>query len=391
MSQEEEEAPFKTKHTDLPFTFDDAPSVLGKGVTKFCVAIEYLLDRMKANDKLVDKIDKDVRSRTYLIDKMTRERTEDQRKIKEIENQIKALEQKTVELQDTMFQNNTDIESFKMNIQMNMRGVSGLLERVNDLEDHDEDHEKRLKELEDGMKDMSNKILLMGGKGDGEGVDGDALAQLLDNPKYAKKDAFEDLLERVQKLEENFGEVSEKQQEHDQTLKTHTKEIEDLKNKKVDSDQFDQEITFIKNHLNSSGDGPPIPTGPSLTSEELNKVKEMLGWYPDASKDLEKLLKEFKDLNLGTLKDHLKDLEDQLKLKADKTELGPIKEEIEALKKLLKDLESELGFLKASNSNAPPQPQTPAIDGDVIVNITNKIEKLEFRCDGLDKKLANLA
>ncbi len=102
-----------------------------------------------------------------------------------------------------MFQNNTDIESFKMNIQMNMRGVSGLLERVNDLEDHDEDHEKRLKELEDGMKDMSNKILLMGGKGDGEGVDGDALAQLLDNlkneldDKYAKKDAFEDLLERV--------------------------------------------------------------------------------------------------------------------------------------------------------------------------------------------------
>ncbi len=76
----------------MPFTFDDAPSVLGKGVTKFCVAIEYLLDRMKANDKLVDKIDKDVRSRTYLIDKMTRERTEDQRKIKEIENQIKALE-----------------------------------------------------------------------------------------------------------------------------------------------------------------------------------------------------------------------------------------------------------------------------------------------------------
>ena len=129
--------------------------------------------------------------------------------MKELEGLIRALEAKSTELQDTIFQNNTDLEAFKMNIQMNMRGVSGLMDRVRELEEHDEDHEKRIAELESGFKDLGNKILMLGGKG-GDGIDTDALSQLLDNlkseldDKYASKDAFEDLVGRVEKLENDY-------------------------------------------------------------------------------------------------------------------------------------------------------------------------------------------
>jgi len=83
-----------------------------------------------------------------------------------------------------------------MNIQMNMRGLNGLSERLIELEEVDEGQEDRLKELEKQMKDANDKLLLAG---NGNGVDGDALSQLLDSlrkecdDKYATKDSFEDL------------------------------------------------------------------------------------------------------------------------------------------------------------------------------------------------------
>lgn len=118
-------------------------------------------------------------------------------RVKKLEELVKALESKSCEMEDGFFKQNADLDAFKLNVQMNMRGVSGLVERVADLEDHDEDHEKRLAELESDMKDAKNKLLLAGsGGGD---VDGNALAQLLDNlreefdNKYATKDSMKDL------------------------------------------------------------------------------------------------------------------------------------------------------------------------------------------------------
>lgn len=63
---------------------------------------------------------------------------------------------------------------------------------MKELEEHDENHEERLKELEGITKDMQNKMLFMK-PGDGEGFDADALSKLLDN--YTKKDEFEGLKE----------------------------------------------------------------------------------------------------------------------------------------------------------------------------------------------------
>lgn len=63
---------------------------------------------------------------------------------------------------------------------MSMRTINGLKEWVAELEDHDENHEGRLKELENLTKSLENKMLFMK-PGDGEGVDTDALSSLLSN------------------------------------------------------------------------------------------------------------------------------------------------------------------------------------------------------------------
>ena len=85
------------------------------------------------------------------------------------------------------------------------------------------------------MKDAKDKLLLAGQGGDG--VDGDALAQLLDSlrkecgDKYASKDSFDDLMKRVEKLENDYGELSETVGEPSSAtnLKDHSSEIKDLK------------------------------------------------------------------------------------------------------------------------------------------------------------------
>lgn len=79
---------------------------------------------------------------------------------------------------------------------------------------------------------------------------------------YTTKDEFKDLLERVEKLEKDVKELDDKSDKHSKKLKKHkdllkehTEEIDKLKKKKVDSETFDHEITFIKNLLNKySGD-----------------------------------------------------------------------------------------------------------------------------------------
>jgi len=86
--------------------------------------------------------------------------------------------------------------------------------------------------------------LLAGGSG-GDGVDADALTQLLDNlrnefdEKYTAKDAFNDLVKRVEQLETD-------RDSHASTLDTHTSEIEELKKKKVSTDTFETEINYLK-------------------------------------------------------------------------------------------------------------------------------------------------
>ena len=87
---------------------------------------------------------------------------------------------------------------------MSMRTLSGLNERVRTLEDHDENHDERIQNLENQMKDVQNKMLFMQ-PGEGNGIDTNALENLLKN--YTSKDEFKDLLERVEKLEKDVKEL----------------------------------------------------------------------------------------------------------------------------------------------------------------------------------------
>lgn len=148
------------------------------------------------------------------------------------------------------------MEQFKLNVQMSMRTLSGLNERVNELEEHDENHEERLKELENITKELQNKMLFMK-PSEGDGFDADAFSKLLE--QYANKDDMESLKERVEKLEKELDEFKDKSKKklkkHKKQLKDHDEDIEKLKKIKVDNDTFDSEINFIKNILNKhSGD-----------------------------------------------------------------------------------------------------------------------------------------
>ena len=221
--------------------------------------------------------------------------------MKELEKLVKDLEQKSCEMEDNFFKKDADLEAFKMNIQMNMRGVAGLSDRM-------DDHEQRITDLENEFK---NKLLLLkGGEGSG-GVDVDALSDLLNNlrnefdEKFATKDAMDDLTSRVVKLEEDYGQLAD-------TSEQHTTDIEELKNKKVDKDVFDAEISFIKNVLNSKG-GEKIEMPPSsgeVSPELLARVKEL-------EKDVNHIKDELKNVNLGQLSDMIKALEAKLDEKAD--------------------------------------------------------------------------
>lgn len=64
--------------------------------------------------------------------------------------------------------------------------------------------------------------------------------------------------------------------------------------------------------------------------------------------------------------------ESELQEKADKKDLGPIKDEMNKLKELLEDLARQIEALKSlGGSNS-------GVDTGVVVNLTAKIDKLEL-------------
>jgi chromosome segregation ATPase len=137
--------------------------------------------------------------------------------------------------------------------------------------------------------------------GGGEGIDTDALSKLLEG--YTTKDEFKDLMERVEKLEKDVKELDhdskkckKKIKKNKEKLKDHSHEIDELKKKKVSQDEFDSEITFIKNLLNKySGDKLDLSSlSPQFTSGEVSKLKEVALSYPDLEKNVEKILNDLK-------------------------------------------------------------------------------------------------
>lgn len=144
----------------------------------------------------------------------------------------------------------------------------------------------------------------------------------------------------MKELDHKSDKHSKKLKKHKDLLKEHTEEIDKLKKKKVDQEIFDHEITFIKNLLNKySGDKIDLSDiSGQFTPSEVSKLWEVINDYPETSKNVEKILNDLKKYDLSKLKDHLAFLEDLINKKADKTELGPIKDDINQLWDLIKKL-----------------------------------------------------
>src|SRR5438105_1692400 len=122
------------------------------------------------------------------------------------------------------------------------------------------------------------------------------------------------------------------------------KDIEYLKstiNNKLDCSDFDEEMDKLKaliNSLASSKDGiktPLVPTGPSLSTKEINDLKEAL----KKINEMEEKMKNFDQImkRLSKLEHEVEKLD---KEKADKKDLDKLKKKIDKLKKRLSEVES---------------------------------------------------
>jgi len=65
-------------------------------------------------------------------------------------------------------------------------------------------------------------------------------------------------------------------------------------------------------------------------------LKFIINSYPGVEKDVEKIIADLKRLDLATMKDTIQHLQDLLNQKADRVELGPIKDEINRINELKK-------------------------------------------------------
>lgn len=147
------------------------------------------------------------------------------------------------------------------------------------------------------------------------------------------------------------------QKEWEPRWKEMEKDIEYLKStigNKVDYSVFDEEMEKLKaliNSLAASKDGikaPIVPTGPSLSTKELNDIREALKNIDQILKRLSKLEYESERLD---------------KEKADKKDL-------DSLLRRMSELESQLRAMSSLSADG-------SISADALIKLTQRIEKLE--------------
>lgn len=105
-------------------------------------------------------VNKDIKSRAYIVDKLHKEAGERDEKMKEIDKKVKDLEVKSIDLENKNFDFNTKFESFILNYQMQNRFVSGMKERLEEIEESREKDEERWKKIESKeteVKDESSR------------------------------------------------------------------------------------------------------------------------------------------------------------------------------------------------------------------------------------------
>ena len=83
-------------------------------------------------------MDKDIRSRNYIVDKLMKESTQRDKAVKDNKDKIKDLETKSCDHEDKLFALNAELESFKMNFQISQRGMDGVRSKFEEMENYGE-------------------------------------------------------------------------------------------------------------------------------------------------------------------------------------------------------------------------------------------------------------
>ena len=287
-----------------------------------------------------------------------------------------------------------------MNYSITQQATRNLEERVSTLEGTSQSHEDRIKALEDMVKDALDRLRsveqkqLLAGESSGSGVDVDALQNLLNNlrnefdGKYFGKEAGERLSERTDGIDTRCTETEKRSYNNEReidALKKALKNLESQLGNKVDCDMFDDEISALKQLINSMvpGEARSAPvaahSGSGMNSKEMNKIREMIAKIPGIEEQLARVLKDLRGLDLNEIREQLKALQRDLEQKTDKSESARMGTDIVSLRDVTEKLRKDLDALKKSVGSS-----------DQIKQINIRLEKVEIRCDLLERDVAEL-
>jgi DNA repair exonuclease SbcCD ATPase subunit len=253
---------------------------------------------------------------------------------------------------------------------------------MSEFEDHGERIAKCEREIADLKRDVAkaNRPVIQGG----DGVDADALADMLDNFKkemhtmFSRREDVESLADRVKKLEEDYTTMDTTLNQTSDLANNNKEEIEKLKKMlagKLDCDLFDSEIAKLTQAIqNAGGDVSKVESASNTAfgTKDINRIKEMLDKFPDLEKALE------------ALKKKQEQFEKEINEKLDNS-VTKISKDLQDLKDLLDQLMRDMDFLKSSGGGSGG-----GASPDVIIQVTNKIEKLEIKLGNLENELNSM-
>ena len=203
-----------------------------------------------------------------------------------------------------------------------------------------------MKDALDRLRSVEQKLLLAG-ESSGGGVDLDALQNLLNSlrnemdGKYFSKVEGERLSERTDGIDTRCTETEKRSISNEREIESLKKALKNLDvqvGNKVDCEMFDDEISALKQLINSMvpGEARSAPvaaqSGSSINSKELNKIREMVAKIPGIEETLQRVLKDFRGLDLGDIREQLKALHRDLEQKTDKSESARMGADIVSLK-----------------------------------------------------------
>lgn len=227
------------------------------------------------------------------------------------------------------------IEELREELESDLGNLRGRLDKVEDVQGKTEfrskNNESRIEILENQNKDQSDKLMF--------------------------------ITKEVKGYKHNFEEIEKK-----------LKELRESVNEKVDTDLFEQEISYLKQLLNSlSKDNKevdfkmPVATDPTLSTKDMQRLNDLFDKVPKLE-FLITALTERVETTEDRLDGHDRDFKGMMKLlngKADNT----LKDEIEKLRSEIRDMHKQM---------------------DKFSGLHEKIEANRKRCEALERTLSSI-